>query len=266
MFWVVVWAQKASGELVEELPDHGLTGIPDSTLASACDAPVETVSMQDPDGGITSRTTSFSNNVGLYKLAFYVAPAEDSGLDTVADAVAVTVENVRACPCLTAVDETIDVSADVVSVGGETKGTVVELYDQLVFPGDWSTPRDDGPSLFDLEHIAHLRADQSHQVRVPYRPKSCGLHELTFAAAPGTPNESAASKLLKVSCQDKLGRAERRLANLACGCWKRQEFPARWWKLLKRWTRTGQDQFWWQGNFAWPDYPGWSRFAPGSRD
>jgi hypothetical protein len=37
VFWVVVWMQDANGNLVGELPGHGITGIP-GTLASLADA------------------------------------------------------------------------------------------------------------------------------------------------------------------------------------------------------------------------------------
>jgi hypothetical protein len=74
IFWVVVWAEDGSGDLIAELPGHGLASLP-GTLHGIADAPLEQVTYMYQGEQLTS---SFSNNVGYFHLAFYVAPASES--------------------------------------------------------------------------------------------------------------------------------------------------------------------------------------------
>ncbi|MGI8566463.1 MAG: hypothetical protein ACR2LZ_08290 [Pyrinomonadaceae bacterium] len=69
VFWVVVWTEKADGTLAPEIANHGLTAIP-GALTKLSDVPVETTTITDNTN--TTKTVSFSNNVGFYKSAFYV--------------------------------------------------------------------------------------------------------------------------------------------------------------------------------------------------
>jgi hypothetical protein len=58
-FWVVAWVEDGNGQLVGEMPGRGPTAL-SGTLASLADA----AALEEPH----------SNNVGFYKLAFYVFP------------------------------------------------------------------------------------------------------------------------------------------------------------------------------------------------
>src|SRR5262249_55540367 len=75
IFWVVVWVEDSNGNLVSEVPGHGLSSVP-GTLTCIEDVPLEMVTFTDTLNSDTVTTTSFSNNVGYLNQAFYIAAVD----------------------------------------------------------------------------------------------------------------------------------------------------------------------------------------------
>ena len=71
-FWVIVWMQDASGNLVQEIPGHGLAYIP-GALTALSEVPIERAI--DTKGNLAS----YSNNVGFYPAIFSVLAPDDLG-------------------------------------------------------------------------------------------------------------------------------------------------------------------------------------------
>jgi hypothetical protein len=70
--------------------------------------------------------------------------------------------------------------------------TLVAFYD-----GD---PRQGGRA-FDVHYIAALRADDTYQSRVFYRPQSCGEHTIHVVAGPATPTPATATATVRVTAE-----------------------------------------------------------------
>jgi hypothetical protein len=58
----------------------------------------------------------------------------------------------------------------------------------------------EGSAAFDLERIGHLRADDTYDVRVPFRSSACWFHRLVVAAGPGTAFEQRRHAHVWVEC------------------------------------------------------------------
>jgi hypothetical protein len=172
-FWVVVWMEDVAGNLVGELPGHGLTAVPGELKSFADVAPFE---------------QTYDNNVGFYKSAFYVfpkpselpvakkkpgsakpGPAFEMASPTVSAHKIERGERIVVDSSLVTGDQPID------------GGTTVRFYD-----GD---PRKGGKA-FDLERIPYLRASDRYRVNVPFTPNECGPHHLFVAASRGTAYET----------------------------------------------------------------------------
>lgn len=78
LFWVVVWMEDSAGDLVAEMPGHGLSDVPDPSLADITQVPLEQVT-------VNGQSISFSNNVGIYNQPIYVCdPDSDCGFPNLA--------------------------------------------------------------------------------------------------------------------------------------------------------------------------------------
>lgn len=181
IFWVVVWMEDESGELVEEIEGHGLTAIP-GELVDISEVPFE----------------ERSNNVGFYNSVFVILPSDEfdqarlSG--TVEEEGRLVLEDVRVEPDRARLHEQVDVVASVRAEDEEAEATLVTFHH--------GNP-DDGAEIFDIEHIALIRADDSHEARVGFRPRTCGTHELFVSVdnLGGTSTEGARQAvLLEVDC------------------------------------------------------------------
>lgn len=192
VFWTVVWAEDASGKLLNELPGHGLASIP-ASLASIAEVPLE-MTTYTYQGRV--QTTSFSNNVGFLKLPFFVAPAAPSeGLQasrrSVHEPGDLVVDKLDAMPIVARLGEKVAVRADVSSRAGDRDGLVVTLYD--------GNP-DTGGKAFDMELLGYVKANQAYRVRVPYRAQTCGEHDLVVIANRGKPDEARRTIALTAVC------------------------------------------------------------------
>ena len=171
VFWSIVWIQDGQGRLVAEMPGHGLTSIP-GVLTDI--------------GQATPLLEPFSNNVGFYKYAFYIAPSNSSPAAGVPAALPrqasgqiklpIAVESVSVSPRKALLNEQVQVSARLRAGAAPIDGLSVFFYDGR---GNASDP------VFDVETISHVRAGGEYEVRVPFRPATCGTHTLLVVAHPG---------------------------------------------------------------------------------
>lgn len=179
-FWVVVWMEDASGKLVGEMPGHGLTSLPGALTSFAGTGPI---------------SEPYSNNVGFWKYAFYVFPPPA----TVAmssrppnKGPVVRMGRVRLSSHEVAPGQLITVSTKLHTGGQDVKGGLTVLF----YDGDPAQ----GGKAFDLERVVHLRADDTHDVRVPFRSSVCGKHQIVVVAGKGSAFEQTGKARLKVEC------------------------------------------------------------------
>ncbi len=187
VFWVVVWIEDASGDLVAELPAHGLSALP-GDLTSIGDVPLEMVTISDT----TSRhhTTSFTNNTGYLHQVFYIASSTPAPLPEATPAsTALTVEEAKASSPSVARGGRVSLSARLFSPI-DRDGVYVLFYD-----GDPATA-----TAFDIEVLSHIRRGGRHEVRVPYHARTCGLHDIAIVVAPGKADETREHISVDVTC------------------------------------------------------------------
>ena len=165
MFWVVVWMQGPDGTIVQEMPGHGLKAIP-GTLNSLADV----------------QTEDYSNNVGIYKVAFPVLPSSGSGLQAPPSngPVAVNIGKIGFSATPVAVNQPVEVYAPVSTDENTDQGVTTQFYE-----GDPKA----GGEMFDVERLAYLDGGKTYEETVIYRARSCGTHELFVVVNKGLPNE-----------------------------------------------------------------------------
>jgi hypothetical protein len=84
------------------------------------------------------------------------------------------------------VNEKVEVSARILSLGAPTEGVTVTLHD--------------GDRMFDMELLSHIGADDAHFINVPFWPETCGLHEIVVKAVGGSAIGAQAVTTLDVPC------------------------------------------------------------------
>lgn len=165
VFWVVVWVQTPDGKLMQEMPGHGLTTIP-GTLKSLADVAEE----------------GYSNNVGLYKQIFYIAPpAGFVGAPPPAGPASIDISKVDLSADRINPHNTIVVSATLAAIDADASGVSANFYD-----GD----PDKGGRLFDVERIPHIAEGDPHLVQTSYRTNTCGTHQLFVVVNKGKSSEA----------------------------------------------------------------------------
>ncbi len=176
-FWAVVWMEDGNGNLVGEMPGHGLTGIP-GTLTSLADA--AKLEECQSDG------SCYSNNVGFYNQTFYIYPPKDSlGAPAPLPPTPLSRTPVDISKLETSVHQVtpgdhVILSATLLASGGAASGANVYFYD-----GD---PKQDG-RVFASERIPHIAADTPHQIQAVYGSNTCGVHQLFAVINRGRPSE-----------------------------------------------------------------------------
>jgi PEP-CTERM motif-containing protein len=185
VFWVVVWMQDGNGNLIAEMPGHGLTAIPPAGTANSNGE--TTVHFSGPQGspGVAQSEecqldgNCYGNNLGLYKQVFYIAP----------NAVDVTPLPATASLDIGKVDvsanqvtprDTVVLSATLLASGGAASGVSVNFYD-----GD----PDKGGRLFAVERIPNIAVDAQHLVQTTYKSNACGVHQLFAVVNRGRSSE-----------------------------------------------------------------------------
>jgi len=157
VFWVVVFIEQQDSNqqkvLVAEQPDHGLTQLPANPFTSVSDA----LSVLEPH----------SNNLGFYKYAFYIAP-KNAGAMLPGSKARLKLSNVAASPAKVQLGQVAVISASINSKDS-TSGISVAFYN--------GRP-DRGGTLFDIDNLAHIRANGVHGVQTTFHPSSCGKHTI----------------------------------------------------------------------------------------
>ena len=190
IFWVVVWAEDSQGNLIVELPGHGLTGRP-GTLAAIGDAPLETTDITTAVGD--PLTTSFSNNVGMFKQKFYIAPAASVVAATLRPpSGTLSVENGEVTEAPQYGKGRYVVSADIRATDGPVEAVAV-----LFFDGD---PETKTVRLHDVDMLPFVSQEQSDAVSIPFQPVGCGAKKLVIVARSGASNSGRQVLTFNVPC------------------------------------------------------------------
>jgi hypothetical protein len=189
LFWVVVWAQDRSGTLIGELPGHGLTAKP-GTLTAIGEVPLESATVTYESTGQTV-TTSFSNNVGFWKQAFYVAPPTEVPAPSGGILAKLQLQELQVRPAKVRPNQTVVVSALVEARDAQAEGVVVAVVDET------------RKKVVDLDLLAHIDANGRHHVAIPYETSGCGLHKLRLVVEPGTKRQRKSSTSFTVDCDTK---------------------------------------------------------------
>lgn len=187
-YWVTVWAEDANGNLITELPGHGLNTSgggafePAKTYDFITDVPLETVTFN-------GASSSFSNNAAMFKKVFAILPDESAIATALANAgpTQLRLDLLGVAPHETVLGEPVVVSARVVSHGAATPGATV------VFSGIDPEGR---AEVFDTEWLPHIRAEDAHFTRATYNPRTCGTHEIFVEATGGARTFGDAVSLL----------------------------------------------------------------------
>lgn len=194
IFWVLVTGVDSQGNLITEVPGHGLDSAsytPGDVFSSILDVPLEMVTINELNQDVDR---SFTNNVGFFKHAFYIAsPIIPQGARPEPE---INIENLRVIPDTVKVGESATVEADIRSQGAETFGAAVLFHDDHP---------DVAKMAFDIEMLSHIDADGTDNVKVSYMPEFCGQHELYVSAGDnGACNLGAdmMSVTLNVPCEE----------------------------------------------------------------
>ena len=172
-FWVLVWVEDSAGNMISELPGHGLSAKPGS-LATIANAPLEEVTLD----GVTS---TFSNNVGYLHQVFYIAPEVTTAPPT-ADPV-LSIADAEVTPATPTPAGRVIVGVDIVSGDVPAEHVNVQFYPSAQA---WQAHKDDPtqpkPRPFDVEVLPYIGANESVHIEVPYRTNACGKQEILIAA------------------------------------------------------------------------------------
>jgi hypothetical protein len=188
-FWVVVWMEE-SGQLVPEIQDHGLRAIPAGSLNSLADVAIET----------------YSNNLGFYNQTFHVASApgaEPFNANAAQEGRVLTIDQVAVPSEKVLLHQPVTIRAS-----HRSDASHFDSVHALFYDGD----PEQGGVLFDHEIIPRIRANDRFVASVPYRPTTCGTHQIFVRAIPadGSAEPTIGSATIKVTADT---RAE--LASLA---------------------------------------------------
>lgn len=174
VFWVLVYAVDQNGDLVEEIPGYGLKeGIiggfkPGDIFKSILDVPLTEVTVKEIE---VDAVRSFTNNVGFFKHAVYVASQPLGTIEEIEPTL--FIDNIKVAPPAVLVGEEVLVTADIYSLDSAADGVMVHF-----FP---SHP-DESEMPFDTEMLSNIEQDGLHNVQVVFQPEFCGEHDLHIAA------------------------------------------------------------------------------------
>jgi len=169
-YWVTVWAEDTDGNVVSELPGHGLGADfdPDTSYGFITDVPLEQATYTSSEDG-RSKTESFTNNVGMFKMVFSFIPPETGGTFAAAVPRPLGLDRMTVSSDKALLGEPVVVSAQVVAGSAAAPGATVVFSD-----GDPQS----GGKAFDAEWLPAIRANDRHYVSVSYNPETCGPHEI----------------------------------------------------------------------------------------
>lgn len=175
VYWVTVWAEDANGNVISELPGHGLRSgrlrgfDPTKIYNFITDVPLQYENFTSADGS-TTILKSFTNNVGMFKMVFSIVPQTIITAGTSRPRPGpLSLDQMHISSDTTVLGSPVVVSAQVVESGTSAPGATVVFSD-----GD---PHNGGKT-FDAEWLPTIRTHDRHFVSVNYNPESCGLHEI----------------------------------------------------------------------------------------
>jgi hypothetical protein len=177
VFWVVVWMENASGNLVPEIEGHGLTANPGSmTFAQITDVPV----------------AAYSNNVGFYgyNTPLFIAPQSGVLAATASEAGSLVIEHITVPTEPLLLDQKALVNAQLRTDENRSGPILVAFYD-----GD---PQHGGKA-FDFHHISHVRANDTYLSKGIFRPQTCGEHTIFVVAGPASAAPATAKATVQVA-------------------------------------------------------------------
>ena len=157
VFWVVAWMEDGSGNLVPEMPGHGLKQNPAVNLAQISDVPIE----------------DYSNNVGMYGVhqQFYILPKTTS---LGAEASGGKLQNIAiSVDSQAPLGQRAKIVANLQAAGASVGNVNIAYYD-----GDPAK----GGILLDVQKIANIESGERYYHRSFFTPQSCGPHTLYATA------------------------------------------------------------------------------------
>jgi hypothetical protein len=178
--WAVVWVEN-EGQLVAELPGHGLLSVPAENVQynSLNDVPIEL----------------YSNNIGYFNQVFMVNAAattltSSSGSGT---AKQLTIGRLTTRDNA-AIRRNIPITLLVPhqAAGGDIDSVLAQYYD-----GDPAR----GGRLFDMQHIPRVALNSTYVDTASFQPSACGAHEIIVRSVPmdGSAAAVTAKKWFKVT-------------------------------------------------------------------
>jgi hypothetical protein len=192
VFWVVVWMEDSSGNLVSEIAQHGLTSIPNQDVDSLAEVPVET----------------YSNNLGFYNQMFTLNPSAT----TTAQARTVraglrqlAAEAFEGFPSAVLRDRTTTLRIRTRALGGQFQYVRAFLYQ-----GDPRT----GGKLMDMDIIPVMTEGTPVVVPFRYQPRVCGQQRLFLEVIPSDGGEAAEATFGLGVTLDSIAQTEGLIARL----------------------------------------------------
>ncbi len=187
IFWVLVWVEDGAGNMIKELPGHGLSEKPGS-LTSIANAPLAKVTF---DGA----PKTFSNNVGFLHRKFYIAsngsPAPQD------DDPNLSIENAQVTPSSASAGDRVIVSADILAEDASAEAIHVQLYpDAYAYQAYQDDPTLPPPRAFDVEMLPYIGEGESDRIEVPYRPQGCGTQTILITAEVGIGEIGATAEIM----------------------------------------------------------------------
>ncbi len=177
VFWVVTWMEDAGGNLVPEMPDHGLTADPTNlTFNQITDVP----------------TQMHSNNVGMYPVnsPFFIAdknspPGAAQGGESLA------IDDLGLAGTATR-DTRSELDLRLHATSASASNVTVTLYLR-----ELAGKR----KLIELQSVPYIPADGDYMMHAIFRPEICGAATIT-ATATAEDGVSATSRILaRIACK-----------------------------------------------------------------
>lgn len=180
-FWAVVWVTDSNGNLVAEVPGHGLTAVPPANVQynSLADVPIEI----------------YSNNLGFFNQTFDILPAVSATAVGQAAPVSKQLQigkvTARNNDAVTRYVPTAIIAPHIV-LGDHIDAVVTQYYD-----GD---PKKGG-TLFDTQLLPRVGPDVPYIDNARFTPKTCGTHQIFVRSSPtdGSARVATATTTFKVT-------------------------------------------------------------------
>lgn len=154
-FWIVAYVKDGRGNLVSEMPGHGLIVLP-PVFKSITD--------------VATYLEGYSNNVGFYKQTLHILPP-DSPPTVDPSQAGISVSNLTVSPSRIELGQAAIISGQVHTVG-EIDGISIAFNDGV---------RGRSATSFDVDQIPHIRANDYFLSKTVYHANSCGKHALSVS-------------------------------------------------------------------------------------